>query len=260
MIITDLDNSLLNQEKQITEYTKNIFAKCKENGIIIVFATARPYRSTQILFNSIEPDALICHCGGVVYIKEKTILQNGIEHSIAKSIVQNMSQDFININLGIECNDDFYTNFNTKIYWKNVFHKELNVEKLPLGIIYKIVVGLEEIKNMGLYNKYLTKELYVEKMENKVGLIMNRNASKLNGIKALIKHYDIKIENTISFGDDNADIEMIEKCGIGIAMENGNECIKEKAKYICKDNNEDGIAKWLEENILKKGKPAHNKR
>jgi hydroxymethylpyrimidine pyrophosphatase-like HAD family hydrolase len=43
---------------------------------------------------------------------------------------------------------------------------------------------------------------------------------------------------------------MIENCGIGVAMENGNERIKNKAKYICKNNNEDGIAKWIEENIL----------
>jgi hydroxymethylpyrimidine pyrophosphatase-like HAD family hydrolase len=43
---------------------------------------------------------------------------------------------------------------------------------------------------------------------------------------------------------------MIKNCGIGVAMENGLEEIKNNAKYICGKNNEDGIAKWIEENIL----------
>ena len=50
MIITDLDKSLLNNEHQITEFTKSIFQKCIKNGIIIVFATARPLRVTKIFY------------------------------------------------------------------------------------------------------------------------------------------------------------------------------------------------------------------
>jgi hydroxymethylpyrimidine pyrophosphatase-like HAD family hydrolase len=67
MIITDLDNSLLDNKRQISEYTRNILLKCQDNGIIIVFATARPYKRTHILFNLIRPDSVICHCGGYVY-------------------------------------------------------------------------------------------------------------------------------------------------------------------------------------------------
>jgi hydroxymethylpyrimidine pyrophosphatase-like HAD family hydrolase len=80
---------------------------------------------------------------------------------------------------------------------------------------------------------------------------MNRNATKWNGIKELLNYYKIDKENTVAFGDDFVDIEMIEKCGIGVAVENGIEEIKAKAKYICGKNTEDGIAKWIEKNILK---------
>jgi hydroxymethylpyrimidine pyrophosphatase-like HAD family hydrolase len=79
---------------------------------------------------------------------------------------------------------------------------------------------------------------------------MNKKATKWNGITELLKYYSAKQEDTISFGDDDVDIEMTEKCGIGIAVENGNERIKSKAKFICGSNNEDGIAKWLEAHYL----------
>jgi Cof subfamily protein (haloacid dehalogenase superfamily) len=250
MIITDLDNSLLNNEGQISEYTKNIFVKCKDKGIIIVFATARPYKKTLTFFNSIEPDAVIFHCGCGVYAKEKIICQNVINSDIAQNIIKNIIKDFPKINIGADYKDDLYTNFNTEIYWEGVTYKKIDIKNLPPKNVYKIVIGLESIKNLDVIEKYLSNELYIEKTGEKVGFIMNKNATKWNGIKELLKYYGIK-KNAISFGDDDPDIEMIEKCGIGIAVENGNRRIKDKAKYVCKNNNEDGIAKWIEDKILK---------
>ncbi len=126
IIITDLDNSLLNDNLQITEYTKNIFKKCKEKDYIIVFATARPYRKTRILFDSIKPDAVICHCGGVVYINDKIICQHGIKPTIAQNILKNIVKDYPSINIAVECNDEIYTNFDTLIYWKEVPYKNID--------------------------------------------------------------------------------------------------------------------------------------
>jgi len=250
MIITDLDNSLLNDNLQITEYTKNIFQKCKEKGHIIVFATARPYRKTRILFDSIKPDAVICHCGGVVYINNKIIYQNGIKSTVAKNILNNIVKDYPKINIAVECDDEIFTNFDTLLYWKEVPYKNIDLENLPSEDLNKIIIGLELIKNIDEVKKYLPNDLYIERMEEKIGLIMNKKATKWNGVTELLKYYGVKKEDTISFGDDDVDIEMIEKCGKGIAVENGNERIKSKAKFICESNNEDGIAKWIEANCL----------
>jgi Cof subfamily protein (haloacid dehalogenase superfamily) len=253
MIITDLDNSLLNDDRKISKYTKSVFKKCKELGLIIVFATARPYRKTLVLFDSIKPDAVICHCGGTIYINDKMISQNGIKSTVAKNIIKNIVNDYSNVNIGIESNDEIFTNFDTSIYWKDVPYKNIDLKNMPSEIIDKIIIGLELIGTTKKLEKYLSNDLYIEKMDEKIGLVMNKNASKWNGIIKLLEYYNVKRENTISFGDDDVDIEMIEKCGVGVAVENGNERIKNKAKYICENNNEDGIAKWIEANILKKG-------
>jgi hydroxymethylpyrimidine pyrophosphatase-like HAD family hydrolase len=188
-----------------------------------------------------------------MYINDKMICQNTIDSNSAQNIINNIIKDYPKINIGMECGDDFYTNFNTEMYWEDVPYKNIDLENLPSENIVKIIIGLELINDLDELKKYISKELYLEKMEDKIGLIMNKNATKWNGINELLKYYGIKKEKIISFGDDDVDIEMIEKCGIGIAMENGNERIKNKAKHICKNNNEDGIARWIEDNILEEG-------
>jgi HAD superfamily hydrolase (TIGR01484 family) len=156
-------------------------------------------------------------------------------------------------NLAIETNDQIYTNFDASIIWVDIIAKKLDIENFPKTEIDKIIIEMETVEKIKEIEKYLPDELYLEINEGKLGLIMNRGATKWNAIKELLKYYKIEIKNTIAFGDDYNDLEMIENCGVGIAMENGIEEIKNKAKCICGKNDEDGIAKWIEENIVKRG-------
>ena len=57
-------------------------------------------------------------------------------------------------------------------------------------------------------------------------------------------------ESIIAFGDDFADIGMLELCGLGVAMGNAIEEIKEKADIIIGSNDEDGIAVFLENEMI----------
>ena len=257
MIITDLDKTLLNSNRQISEYSKQIFKKCQENGNIIVFATARPLRATRILFDSITPNAVICHSGAIIFANEKQILHTGIDKITAKDIYEKIIEFHTKANIAIEYNDEIYTNFDlrqSKLHWNDIPYKKIDFMSIFQENIDKIIIVLESIENnVEQIKNILPKELYLEISDNEVALIMNKEATKWNGIKNLIEYYGIKEENTIAFGDDYIDIEMVEKCGIGIAMENGIEEIKRKAKYICKNNNEDGVAKWIEDNIIKNG-------
>jgi len=53
-----------------------------------------------------------------------------------------------------------------------------------------------------------------------------------------------------AFGDDLNDIDMLEFSGISVAMVNALDNVKAVADYICDTNDNDGVAKWLEENLL----------
>lgn len=250
MIITDLDSSLLDNEQQITDFTKIIFNKCKENGCIIVFATARPLRATVKFFVSIYPDAVICHNGAVVCVNGKQIYQSGIKTSIARNLLKKIISVYPDASLAVENNDTILSNFDPSIYWKGTIYNVIDIENLPETDMDKLIVIMDSVKKIKEVEKFLPKNLYLRISENKYGYIMNKGATKWNGINKLLKYYKIGKKKSIAFGDDFNDLEMIKNSGTGIAMQNSVEEVKKIAKYVCGKNYEDGVARWIKENIL----------
>ena len=76
--------------------------------------------------------------------------------------------------------------------------------------------------------------------------IMHAEVSKWNSIQYVLQHLNRDVSEVIAFGDDYNDMEMIEKCGVGVAMSNAVEELKAVAKFIAKSNDEDGVATFLE--------------
>jgi len=78
----------------------------------------------------------------------------------------------------------------------------------------------------------------------------DKSANKWNGVQKLAAYTGTDIGNIVSFGDDYHDVEMLRGCGIGIAVANAIDACKTAADRICGANDSDGVAKWLEENML----------
>lgn len=60
----------------------------------------------------------------------------------------------------------------------------------------------------------------------------------------------ISLEETAAFGDDENDLDMLQACGKGIAVANALESVRNAADEICGDNDSDGVAIWLKENVI----------
>ena len=80
--------------------------------------------------------------------------------------------------------------------------------------------------------------------------IMNKECNKGFGLERLIKELGVNREEVISIGDEQNDFEMIKFAGLGVAMGNASEKIKEIADYITKTNEEDGVAHVIEKFVL----------
>lgn len=66
--------------------------------------------------------------------------------------------------------------------------------------------------------------------------------SKSAAIKRVLEYLNIPKEEAIAFGDGGNDIDMLEYAGLGIAMGNGNELLKQRADFVTKKASEDGIS------------------
>ena len=265
MIVTDLDRTLLGaNDKIISDYSINVFKKCMAKGIKVAFATARPKRVTVQFLKQLPADAVILHNGAVIYIGEQQVFYSGIPSNITKNILQSISRDFPEATLSVEIDDVFYANFEAEFHDSNNTWTYTILNKLSECLPYndksaeKIIVGLRSLNMMTensndvvkYFEKYLTDDLYVEINSERFLFIMNRKAKKSLAVKFLAEHYGYDMSEIAAFGDDYNDVEMLKECGIGVAVANAIDEAKTAADYICESNDGDGVAKWIEGNLL----------
>lgn len=75
--------------------------------------------------------------------------------------------------------------------------------------------------------------------------VISEGQSKVKGIERVGQRYGFDLSEVIAFGDSDNDIEMLSQVGIGVAMGNASQQVKENARYTTADNNDDGISKAL---------------
>ena len=74
---------------------------------------------------------------------------------------------------------------------------------------------------------------------------MPEDSDKSKGVLALLTYLNLKPENCLAIGDGNNDIEVLQFSGIGVAMGNANQKVKDAADYVTDDIDNDGWAKAM---------------
>src|SRR5699024_8470536 len=121
---------------------------------------------------------------------------------------------------------------------------DLNVHKLLLiGTPDEIEKSYRHLEYLNLETSsfYLSKENYLE--------ITNIEVSKERALLELSEYFGISLENILTMGDNFNDIPMLSLAGIGVAMENAPDKIKEIADVIAPNNNQNGAAKALKKYV-----------
>ncbi|MDO4165349.1 MAG: Cof-type HAD-IIB family hydrolase [Bacteroides sp.] len=76
--------------------------------------------------------------------------------------------------------------------------------------------------------------------------------TKQKGMDEIIRYFDLRLEDTIAFGDGGNDIPMLRHAGIGVAMGNARDNVKAAADYVTEGVDEDGIAKAIKHFLVDK--------
>jgi len=253
MIITDLDNTLLRSDKTISDYTAEVLKKCQSKGIKVAFATARSEQSSSNFLERFTPDIFIGHGGALVSAKGKIINRIDIPAEISCRLIEECRNTpevtyIYAINESAAFTDDrkFMTQSDAGHYkYLDFLNKnDYNGSYLKISVTADNPAVVEKIAShfpMCDMLRYSGEDLYK---------FTNKDALKWNAVKAISEYYNISTDEFIAFGDDYIDLEMLQKCGIGVAVENAVGEIKSAADYICESNDDDGVAKWIEKNIL----------
>ncbi len=245
-IITDLDRTLLRTDKSLSAYTIDMMRKCHDRGIVVMAATARPERSILQYHQQICFDAITTMNGARV-ILPNAVLESGISPRSVKCILSRLvaMPDTL---ISIETSDGIYANAEIPEWQCTRYDRFPN---LPTqGTLYKILVSSTGNTLYGQIENVLTDDVYYTVANGDLVQIMSKKATKWNGICAMLEALHISKAETVYFGDDNDDIGPIRMCGTGVAVANAIEAVIREADYVAGSNDEDGVAHFIEENVL----------
>ncbi len=264
LYVSDLDGTLLSSNESTSEYTNHVINSLVDKGMIFSYATARSLITAKKVTKGIKAKIpLIVYNGTFIIdnITEEILIANYFDDSVYSVLEDLFSQNvypivyaYINDKEKFSFVPELCTN-GMKMFLESRkgdirANSVDSLHKLKEGNIFYITCIDSPEKLKPLYDKYkdkfhcvydtdiYTKEQWLE--------IMPQEASKSNAIKQL--QALLGCEKLIVFGDGKNDIDMFQIADESYAVANAHEDLKKYATEVILSNDEDGVAKWLENN------------
>ena len=238
LVAVDMDGTLLTPELEISKDTVETINKVIEKGVIFTLSTGRMYLAAMPFANMLNLDVPIITCNGALTKCSKTgkIYDTKIiDKKHSSEIIRYCEK--VGISVSIYKEDDIYIkkdSENLQIHLK-LDHATPKIVKdfdsLLSGSISKIMFNSSDKYNLELHTRKLY-ELYKEKLNFYFSLpyfveIVHKDANKKNALENLAHKFNIKREEIIAIGDNFNDMDMIEYAGLGVAMGNAPDYLKE---------------------------------
>jgi Cof subfamily protein (haloacid dehalogenase superfamily) len=251
MILTDLDHTLLKQDGSVSGKTLQILTACRAKGIRFAIATARYWIGAERYIDLLNPDYEITTDGTLVHSHGQCIYSCAFSVSETNAIISGIAEAVPGAEITAACGKTVYWN-SDHISESEKLHKAVYCDySSPLDVqANKIVAELPDESVAREIAARTNCKLQCYRGE-KWYAFMPAASGKTAAIRALAEISGISPEDTVAFGDDLNDIEMLRFCGTGIAVANAIPELQEAADEITLSNDEDGVAKWLADHCLK---------
>ena len=269
LYISDLDGTLLNSQAELSEYTIKTLNHLIKNGVHFSIATARTAATTLLMFENVVLNIPIILMNGVLvydpdskeYIKKETLsgtIAANIIHAMRKAkqtglmytlrgdemltyyetLDNEALRDFINerktkYNKVFTQISDFSDVKDDIIYFCFLDNQE-NIERT-----YSLIAGINGIEIAKYRDIYSDNLWYLE--------VFSAAASKYNAVRFLREYGNY--ERIIGFGDNLNDVPLFRACDECYAVANAKNELKDIATAVIESNDNNGVVKWLEENV-----------
>lgn len=256
MVVTDLDDTLLSPDKEISPEAVSLIEQLNNDGIRFTFITGRPAYAIERFAKKVKITAPIVSCNGAVIFEYDTgkILSDIPMQTVQLKQILNCAVKK-GLTVLVYAGSTEYALSETN--WTKVRKdagRELPVTSLENIMksgkpVYKVNImadGKEE-QFASLTGQICDlKEQYCIALYGNSGCeIVDRNVNKREGLIRLCEVCGIELENVLAAGDNANDQEMLQAAGIGAVVANGTEETKNCADYICKSSYTEGVVEAI---------------
>ncbi|MEH7199805.1 Cof-type HAD-IIB family hydrolase [Priestia megaterium] len=243
IVFFDVDGTLTHHENgTISTKTREIVKSLKHKGIKVVAATGRPLSLCEEI-KELGIDTLITANGSFTVHNEEVIHKLSMDKHVACEVFEYAASQ----NHGLS----FYTKELSMNGIKDDNILKALKETLSLSDYPQINERIydEDIYLMCLYGDDKTAEQYTQRFPHLlfkrwhpfIVSVLQEEITKSVAILKVLDYFNIHQSEAIAFGDGENDIDMIELAGLGIAMGNGSDKLKNAADFVTKKSGEDGI-------------------
>lgn len=259
-IAFDLDDTLLRSDMSISDYTVDVLHRASSQGILILPASGRTRDSMWPSVQRISCANAFISCNGAdVWTPDrKLLMQELLPVELAHEVARFASER--NLYCQTYSPDRFFYSIENDYaasYAKSsslegdyvgdltVFIKQPVTKLLMMDEPVRIAALLTEARALFGDRASLTcsKPYFLE--------CNPLRATKGNALKWCANHFGFNMDELVTFGDSLNDVSMLEAAGTGVAMGNARDDVKALGFPLCLTNDEDGVAHYIEDNILR---------
>ena len=262
MVCFDLDMTLLDHAvKKIPDSALEAIRQLKGQGHLVVIASGRDMDNelSRPWAKEVEPDAIVHSNGQKVTVGQKVLKEDFMDSGLIRRLTEfawehNFCLGFNIGRKGCYVHDEIIRDRERRVF-KEPDREFIPVENLFSHSFYAMALfgwnPEETIRAARLVEEHFPELKCPLFSRNEGADVIYRNVSKADGIRTLLEYYGMEEQDVVAFGDSMNDLEMIREAGIGVAMGNASDTVKQSADFVTTSVDEDGIFNALKHlNVL----------
>lgn len=264
LLALDIDGTLTNTQKDITPATLEKIIEAQEKGHIVAIVSGRPLPGIRKIADTIELDRfggyVLAFNGGriVDYSTGEVVYQAVLDNDVVRDIYDYclkagcgmVTYDGDRVITGTDI--DGYMTFEASINHMEIMRIDNFREYIDFPL-NKCLLTADPDKAEKIEQELAEKfgdQLNIFRSEPYFVEIMPPNVHKATSLEKLLEVLDMDRKDLVACGDGYNDLTMIEYAGVGVAMANAQDIVKEHANYITLSNDEDGLVPVVDKFIL----------
>ena len=254
LIISDLDQTLLHQDKSVSAYSYDVLRRCQQAGYLVGLATARSEPSARELLPGLAPDVIISSGGALA--------RSGEKEWFSKTLSPAQSEHILTCAAHAPDVGKITAHVKEGVYWNlpadsrrppgYAHHRQYDFTVPFLRETYCMTIATKN----GAWARALAAGLedceHIEYTGENLHRFGRAGADKASALRACCQALGIGLEAVLAFGDDVNDVDMLAACPLGVAVANAVPAAQAAAHLVLPlTNQEDGVAQYLDAVLLR---------
>src|SRR5687768_5782804 len=252
LVAIDLDGTLLNSSKRVSDQTVEALECLPGKGVRVVIASARPTRSVRHIYQMLRLDTYQINYNGALIWDEpagRAVFHQPMDCGLVRRMIDRVRGRHPEVLVTCEIMDRWYTDRLDQTYTTEtgrLFKPDVvaPVESFCVEPITKLLFLAPEqtISQIApLLIAGFKDQVTVLRTDEQLVQVMDKRVSKSRSLRRVAKHYGVAEREIMAIGDAPNDVGMLQMAGVAVAMDNAHAVVKRVAHWIAPSNDDHGV-------------------